>query len=354
MLRLLWKSLKWFVFGLVTLAVLLLAPVAYIELGCRQSSDNITPYAPIITDPKFQRNEAATFLTYPEWHIVHAYDNYAKVISTGDPHDFQFLKSIAGFWSSACKLTKLADSYGGADQQTRSVIYVIGVSFTAEFGAKALYEETFGRLFTILRGDTHSTLDITSAEMAAIYAKFLQQVPWYKYDFPADRAVLKKRSDGSLRDRERTFALGIEFATKAAYAKVIAQAVAATEVAKLRIRSVVSGLTQEQLLNIEGITVLGTLPGGTLIETPRYRAFTRILEKIALQGGEIKEIAGNNDIMLSALSEERQPSLNGIQIRRQGYDDFRYLYWVPLTQLGSKIREFEASKTIRLEHIYDY
>ena len=267
MFRLIWKTLKWSLIGLVTLAILLLAPVAYIEFGCRQDTSNST-YSPIITDAEFQRNEAATFLTYPEWHIVHAYDNYAKVISTGDPHDFQFLKSIAGFWSSACRLTKLADSYGGADQQTRGMIYVIGVSFTVEFGTKALYEETIGRLFTMLRGGKHSALDIASAEMAADYATFLQQIPWYKYDFPTDRALLAKRSDGSLRDRERKFALGTEFGAKTSYAKIIAQAVAATKQATLTIRSVVTNISAEQLAEINDITVIQSMDNGILIETP--------------------------------------------------------------------------------------
>lgn len=353
MIRLIWKILKWPLICLVTLSIILLAPVAYTEYGCRQDVGN-TAYTPIITNPEYQRNEAATFLTYPEWHIVHAYDDYAKVVSTGDPHDFQFLKSIAGFWSSACKLTNLADTYGGADQQTRTMVYVIGVSFTAEFAAKALYEETVGRLFTLIRGEAHSPLDTASAKMAVNYAKFLQQVPWYKYNFPADRAILTEQSDGSLRDRERKLALGTEFAAKAAYAKVIAQAVAATSQAKLTIRSIISGLSADQLSKIDGVTVLQMNNDEAMIETPRYRAFTHIIQNIALIGGEIEEIAGNDDIMLSVLSTKFQPQLNAIEIKRQGYGDSRYLFWIPLKELATTIRNIDQNDLAALEHIYDY
>lgn len=353
MLRLIWKILKWPLMSLVTLIAVLLAPVVYTEFDCRGQA-NVKPYDPIIKNAEFQRNEAATFLTYPEWHIVHAYDNYAKVIADGDPHHFNFFNSISGFWSSACKLTELADTYGGADQQTRGMIYVIGVSFTAEFGAKALYEETLGRLFATLRGNEHSPLDIASAKMARDYAQFLQQVPWYKYDFPKDRAILSEQSDGSLRDRERNIALGLEFATKTSYAKVIAEAVAATEQAKLTIRSVVTGLTADQLAGIDDITLLNMSDDNALIETPRYRAFTYILQEIALKGGEIKEIAGNDDIMLSVLSNIPQTDHTGIELPRQGYDDYRYLYWMPVHALAGTIRKFDASKAVRLEHIYDY
>jgi hypothetical protein len=353
MLRIIWKILKWPLICIVSLVAILVAPVAYTELACRQESTK-SDYTPIITDPELQRNEAATFLTYPEWHIVHAYDNYAKVISTGDPHHFQFLKSIARFWSSACKLTGLADTYGGAEQQTRTMIYVIGVSFTAELGAKALYEETIGRLFTVFQGNSHSALDEASAKMADEYAKFLQQVPWYRYDFQTDRAALIAQSDGSLRDRERNLALGMEFAVKAAYAKVIAKAVAATEIAKLRIQSVITQISEDQLRNIKGVTIISNLENGILIETPRYRAFTHILHDIARQGGEIIEIAGNDEIMLSVLSDAQNPDLMGIELERQGYDDYRYLYWLPLKKLASSIRKFDENPEVRLEHIYDY
>lgn len=353
MLRWIWKTVKRILLGILILILLLLAPVGYVEFGCRENAAN-APYTPIISAPEFQRNEAATFLTYPEWHIVHAYDNYAKVIQTGNPHDFKFLKSIFGFWSSACTLTRMADTYGGAEKHLRNVIYVIGVSFTAELAMKALYEETVGRVFVNLRGKDHSTLDKVSAEMAAEYATFLQQIPWYKYDFPKDRADLAKRMDGSLRDRERKFALGTEFAVKTAYAKVIAQAVAATETAKLQIRTVVTGLDETALSRIPDVIIIGKIGDKIIIETPRYRAFTHILQEIAALGGEIVEIAGNDDIMMSLISKTQQSDLKGIALYRQGYNDFRYLYWVPLKDLATLIRKFDADQDIQLEHIYDY
>jgi hypothetical protein len=52
----------------------------------------------------WQRPEGRTLMTYPEWHIVHAYEDYAAVIRTGDPDDFGFLSSIGDFWSSTCAL----------------------------------------------------------------------------------------------------------------------------------------------------------------------------------------------------------------------------------------------------------
>ena len=68
--------------GLAVLAciLLLLAPIGYVELACRGegASDQYDPILPAA----HHRPESSTLLTYPEWHIVHAYDDYADVIRT--------------------------------------------------------------------------------------------------------------------------------------------------------------------------------------------------------------------------------------------------------------------------------
>ena len=97
------KFLKRIGLLLLLLVVGLTAPVAYIELACRPT-EVVSSYDPILP-PEHRRAEGRTLLTYPEWHIVHAYDDYAKVISTGDPHDYRYLSSIGGF-GSAWRLSK--------------------------------------------------------------------------------------------------------------------------------------------------------------------------------------------------------------------------------------------------------
>jgi len=348
----LFRFVVWSIAALVVAVLLLLSPVAYTELACHGDLEE-SNYQSLLAE-EHHRNEAATFLTYPEWHIVHAYEDYAKVLETGDPHDFGYVSSVVGFWSSLCALTEKADAHGGADSATKMMVYTIGVSFTAELAFKALYEETLGRIFTWLRGADHSALDRASAEMARDYAAFLNQVPWYKYAFKSDVAVLSASKDGSLRDWERDLALGIEFSSKAAYAQVIDQAVAATGQAKLTIRSVVEGLTQQQLELIDKVTVLGPSAQGFEIETPRYRIFTHILEEIALAGGRIVEIAGNDDIMLTVigpLSASHSGAL--IQLRRQGYGDQRALLSVGITELSEILRTIKDGPW-RLEHVHDY
>lgn len=347
----LWRWLKRVVLASVAIVVLLLLPVGYTELAC-QGDAEAADYTSLITDPDWQRAESRTLMTYPEWHIVHAYDDYARVISDGDPHDFAYLRAITGFWTALCPLTQASADMGGITGDTKLTIYTIGVSFSAEFLAKAAYEETLGRLATVLRGQNErAALDDLSAEQASDYAEFLQQTPWYKWDFKSDKAALVATATEALRDRERAFALGLEYAVKSAYAGVIEQAVAGVGADKLRLRSIVTGITPDDLAAINGVTVIEPVPQGTLIETDRYRAFTRILETLADAQADVVEIAGNDDILFTVTTPD--PEFDGAlySFQRQGYGDWRHLVLVPVADLADRLRGLQNKA---LEHVHDY
>ena len=345
--------------GLLLLVVLLLLPVGYVETFCRADADKPAATA-LITDPAFQRAEANTYLTYPEWHIVYAYEGLARVLETGDEHAFGYASSVKGFWTSFCALNREAGRHGGADFATRSTIHVIGVSFTLEMAMKALYEETLGHVFALLRGPVKTPQDRYAAAMAADYAAFLQQVPWYKYDFGA--AVSKLWAEpmtAPLRGWERRLALGGEWKAKAVYARGIAAAVQASGEAKLSIRSVVTGLDPAVLSAIPEVRIVATLPQGIVIETPRYRKFTHIIEAVIAAGGSFVDIAGNDEIMLSATGSHDPASQDLTRgrvlsrIGRDGYDGERMLVGTRLEDLGPTVREL-ADHGLALEHIYDY
>jgi hypothetical protein len=350
-MRRLGRALLWLVGVLGVVVLALLAPVAWVELACR-GEPVASDYTPLLP-PENRRVESRTLLTYPEWHIVHAYDDYARVIATGDPHDFGFFRAVRTYWSSLCALTEQAAAHGGVDGETRQMVYVIGVSFTAELTLKAAYEETLGRLFVALRGPERAPLDDLSARQAADYAAFLQQVPWYKWDFRRDIAELEAAKTNSLRDRERRFALGTEYAAKAGYAGVIASAVASVGADELTLRMIVTGAAPEELEATEGITLIAERPEGIEIETPRYRKLTNLLIDMAGQGVETVEIAGNDDIMLTVLSD--QPTMEGslFSFPRQGYGDWRHLLLVKVPELMPTLRRL-AEGTARVEHVHDY
>lgn len=345
------KLLKRVVLLILLLVVGLTAPVAYIELACRPT-ETASTYEPILL-PEHHRAEGKTLLTYPEWHIVHAYDDYAKVISTSDPHDYRYLSSIGGFWTSLCSLSQASGPHGGFPSSFKQTIYTIGVSFSAELLAKALYEETIGRAATWMRGDTRAPLDDLSADQAEQYSAFLQQVPWYRWDFARDAQALTVNAGDALRDRERRFALGIEYRTKARHAKVIADAVANMEPDALRLRLIVTGLSNEELTAFDSLNVIAEHDQGIEIDTPRYRELTVLLSKMAQANGDFVEIAGNDDILLTATSDNANLDEALYSFTRQGYGDFRHLILLPVTDLADTLRSLDG-QSLHLEHIHDF
>lgn len=335
--------------ALLIVVVGLATPVVYVETMCRGDA---TPAAstPLSTET---RPEIRTLLTYPEWHIVHAYDDYAEVIRDGDPHDFSYFRAVTGYWNALCTLTQASAALGEIDTETRQLVHVIGVSFTFEMMMKAAYEETLGRAATLIRGPQHARLDNLSAQQAADYAAFLQQVPWYRYNFRGDAAALNAVATDAFRDRERAFSLGLEHLARAAYAGVIAQAVAATGFDDLTLQMVVTDLPPEAFTATEGVSLIGQSDEGFEVETPRYRELTGILADWAAQGANFIDMAGNDQIMFTATSDA--PTQDGAlaNLPRQGYGDTRHLFLVPVRDLAASLRALDA-RGLRLEHIHDY
>ena len=330
----------------------LLSPVAYVELACR--GEPVAVASGAILPPEHRRPGSNTLLTYPEWHIVHAYEDYAAVIRTGDPHDFRYLSAIGGFWSSLCALTGRSAAMGGPSPDYRTMVHVIGVSFTAEMLAKAAYEETLGRAATWVRGADHAPLDDLSARQATEYAAFLQQVPWYRWDFRRDADALGEAATRAFRDRERALALGLEYRFKAAYAGLIESAVAATGGDQLTLRSIVTGLSPEALAQVEGVAVIAERPEGVEIETPRYRAFTDLAKVLAERGADFVEIAGNDEILLTAIAERPNGASADDSViavlPRQGNPGRRELRLIRVADLAETLR----GGTVAVEHIHDY
>ncbi|MEM8650381.1 MAG: hypothetical protein AAGF54_07625 [Pseudomonadota bacterium] len=359
MFRFIGKIFKWGLVAVLLTVLALLAPIGYVETFCR-ADPNQRAYKSIVTDKEFTRGEANSYLTYPEWHIVYAYEGLANVLKTRDEYAFDYTTSISGFWRAYCGLNKKANQHGGGEFGTRLVIYTIGASFTLEMMLKAAYEETLGRVFALIRGSQKTQQDQYAAEMAQDYATFLQQIPWFKYDFNAANDTLWNLPvENTLRGWERRLALGLEWKAKSGYASIIDSSAGLAGAPQLRFRSVVKNLTPDQLSSINEVDIVSTTADYTIIETPRYRKLTRIIIKITEAGGELVEIAGNDDIMLSAV-EPANRNVSPFQtgrvlsvINRDGFNSRRILVALKVSELGKAIKEISESGR-EIEHIYDY
>lgn len=347
--------------ALVLLPVLLLAaaPVVVVERACVAEEADRAPPPPRydLGEGHWRRAAGDSFLTYPEWFIVHAYEDMAGVARQASESDFDYLASIAGFWRSLCQATREAGRTGAmtADQATTN--HVIGISFTAEMAVIGAYERTIGALTAWMRGPRRTPEDEFALRVAEDYATFLRQVPWYEYPFGTELSRLWQETPfgevSVLRSAERRLWLSALYGGRAIYAEAIG-ALAGVAPAALRIRSVIAGGDPE---SDPRITVLHRFEDGAiLIETPRYRALTDILAGIAQRGGEVREIAGNPRILVTVLAPAGV-ALPGEPVfalpiqsrpgwRRLGLD-------VEVPALARLMRDAAAAGAT-FEHAYDY
>jgi hypothetical protein len=357
------RDFKWVGIGLAALIVAALIPVVFTETVCNAPVDAQAEPFKSVLDPADRRDEVNTYLTYPEWSIVHAYEDFAAVTRQGSESDFGYFGSIRSYWSNLCRIRRIASGRAPVPVETKTMLYVIGVSFALEMGIKGFYEETVGRMTAWLRGPVRTPEDEFALKVADEYALFLRQTPWYRFPFgeklKAFWAETPLTGGSFIRKVERRGSLSLEYAVKSVYAKALG-ALAGLDPAPLKIRSVVSGLDRSDTDADNRITVIKTLDDGrSIIETPRYRTFTEIIRGLSARGRNFTEIAGNDDILVTVKVPPGEPldfagarELFEVPIqakpgwRRVGLD-------VKVPALTELIRKLATSKA-ELEHVYDY
>lgn len=344
------------------LSVLLLG-AAYIEGGCRGQGGSLAaaaPYTSIWDAPADLRPEPNTWLTYPEWHIVYSAEGFAEVLRTSRPSQFSYVRDVVGFWTSYCAVNGATAGMPGRGEY-KATIYTIGVSYTLELGAKAAYEWTLGRVIEWV-GGAESGSDRYSAEVQADYGRFLHDTPWYRYDFGGALSGLwaVEAGDHPLRHWERRLVLSAEYATKAVYAKVIGAAVAASGFDELTLQFVAEG-TADAVTAIDArLVVRQDLGGGRLlVDAPRYEEFTDLVRALARSNVVVLEIAGNDDIFVTAVVPEGRVVGADVSERlfalevdgRPGFE--RVGLTLKVRNLLPLVRQLEADGGA-LEHVYDY
>jgi hypothetical protein len=315
-----------------------------------------------VLSPDESRSEVDSYITYPEWAIVYAYDDFAAVTRRGSESDFHYLDSIRSFWTSLCAVKRVAPQHGQVALDYNAMLYIIGPSFTAEMAAKGLYEGTIGALTAWIRGPTRTPEDEFALNVADNYAQFLRQTPWFAYPF---FHTLKRfwtevplTGGNPIRKAERRIGQSLEYASKAIYAKAIG-ALAGFSPAELRIRSAVADLGAADIAAEPRIVLVRKEGNLSVIDTPRYQEFTEILQKLAERGRDISEIAGNRSIMVTLLSPQCGPFALGefptlfiVPIHaRPGW--CRYALDVGVPRLTFLFRSLAHTK-YEVEHVFDY
>ncbi|HEY0012727.1 MAG TPA: hypothetical protein VGB79_07720 [Allosphingosinicella sp.] len=339
------------------------APIVYIETSCSDPLPGLqatAPYRPLMAGAEGRREEARTFLTYPEWYIVYSAESLGRFLETRPPSAYSYVADVRGFWRGYCAANRAAaGSQAGSDAKV--MIYTIGISYSAEMLLKGLYENTWGRAFEWIGGH-ESGNDRYTARVQQRYGAFMHETPWYRFGFGDALAGLWATpvSGDAVRHWERRFVYTAEYGFKSLYAAVLGWASgAALGRDEPTLRFVVRAEPEAIAAVDRRLRPVGRLPGGlTVVEAPRYAQFTDLLQRLAATDAALVEIAGNDDIFVTLRAPADRPVPPGtVQLFAQPLDDRagwqRLGLAVKVDRLLPLLRALRTSGA-EFEHVYDY
>ena len=356
----------------ILILLLVVLPSVVIGLNCVGSGGPATPptvdvSAPTAGLPDYARVEDQTYLTYPEWYIVYSADEYGAYIRDHRPSGFPYFQAVGQYWGiyfQVCASTRDAYPFNVGYHFSN---LITGVSFSVENVIKGLYENTVGRLSEALSsGEVPQTDEDAYARKVAVeFGAFIHTIPWYQFPYGEKLGGLWAESSGwgadPVRKWERRLSLTFEYAVKAAYGWFIRGGTAATYAPeKLEIQAWVDGLTPAMLATESEIRVIKPIGGqSAIISIPRYEAFTQLVPKLTQQGLKFVEIAGNDEILITAFAPRdwRYDLQQGTYLFAEPVltdpDLARVAIRVPVKALPEVLADL-SSEGVRLEHIYDY
>jgi hypothetical protein len=311
----------------------------------------------------YKRPEESTFLTYPEWAIVYAAREYAGFVSSQPPSAFPYWAYIGRFWQDYAVMIRASEAYP-FNFQNHLMLMVIGVSHTVEHAVQWGYENTIGRLAELAAGFESVPEDTYQADVAAEYAAFLDQVPWYRFPYAEKRAGLwNVESAGgwaAVRSWERKLGFGLAYTIKQGYADLIKSGLDATsDAALLDIHVWAQGPVREAIAGEPDTEIVRDLgEDGMAFVTRRYQVFTEMVPRQIEKGVRFIEIGGNRLIFLTALTDGDIALPHGVQpvfdyVLPAEPETRRIGVVVAVSQLHEALPALGEAGA-RLEHIYDY
>ncbi len=317
----------------------------------------------LVTPEEDRRGEEQTWLTFPEWFLVFSPAEYADLLETRASSEFPWFGHIGEFWKSYGAVIDATDEFE-FNGEYHTMINVIGVSTTIEYGLKGAYETLVGRLTELTAAPNATAEDRLAARVARDYVDFVRVRPWYEFDFVTPLRELWSDTpaggDHLIRKWERRYLLTSEWAAKAGYAWALGLATGSTfEKPKITTLSWVSAAPDEAALQAHGIEVVQRDGEFALLALPRYQGFTDAATWLAAQGTQFIEIAGNRGpILVSVVSPAAQPMPAGADapIRQSlstkpGFE--RRVLRVDVGALSDTLAE-AARNGDSIEHVFDY
>ena len=347
-------------------------------VGCRSNGDgiNITPNSSelkndgqakeIIRNLKgYFRNEEQTYLTFPEWYIVYSAEEYATSLVKNPPSKFSYFRSVGQYWKSYCGVYSITRYNYPFNFGYHVVLFVIGGSYSIENITKGIYENTIGRITELISTNSPTQEDIYAQKVASEYGKFIHTIPWYEFPFKDKLKGLWSETDlfgpNFVRKWERKIILSLEYGFKSVYGWIIKGGTKTAYAPEdLEIYAIVKNLSDNILAQNPRVRLVTRIDSEfSIILLPRYEEFTQIVPTLTRQGVQFVEIAGNDEILISAIAprdwEFKSSDANTLfSMKVLVETNFeRVAIGVPIKNLHSVLSSLD-SEGKKLEHIYDY
>lgn len=333
----------------------------YIE---KVSNDWMVNETNILTPKEHVRPGDQTFLTFPEWYLVHSPNEQATYFKTRTSSTFPYWEHVLQLWKSYMIVSDQIMEPYEFNYGYHLMIVVLTVSTTVEYGAKQIYETMIGRVTSLSEDKALTEEDQFNAKFTQSYVDFILQTPWYEYNFFNELKSLWLEvplfGDHMIRKWERRYYLTTDIFVKAVYGFLIKKATKATYEDPILGTAIV---LNERIDTNDKIQVLNDNdPLHAVYLIPRYADFHPTLESILLgKTVGIQEIAGNTSATLVTVLVKKGESLptipNVTTLFRQDIltrpGENRYALVTKVQYLKSMLEILKESH-IETEHIYDF
>jgi hypothetical protein len=279
-----------------------------------------------------------------------------------NPSNFPFYASINEYWKLYDKSVKLVENYPKNDEYM-TMLQVIGVSTTIEYGFKMLYENTIGKVFSWFSEPTRSEQEQIINEAHRAYSDFVYHTAFYEFSFWSWVKKVWECSEtqeeySSIRKWERTLFFTLEFSFKAFYSQLLTSATKATYEEPVK-NIYVWVTTSEKIKENENVKIMQKEENRYLLAIKRWGAFTTELKGFIDKNMKINSIGGNHKIVISllmpkevTLSQKNVEYLydsNVVSDTKQK----RVVSLVPVDNMLEYMKKCQSTSCV-VEHIYDY
>jgi hypothetical protein len=263
------------------------------------------------------RGEARSYLTLPSRLVVYSADDRAEWLTRRPPSGYPYFGSIKQYWAgynAVCEVTSREHAFTAGDHVA---LAAAGAAFSVEYTLTGLWENTIGRATEWIsaasrtwRAGAPTPEDAFAIRTAREYAAFIHKIPWY--DFPYGDRLLTLWNGSPLwgpnviRKWDRRIVLTAEYGLKG-IAALIARQVASPAAADGGASSSLIYAAIDQASptafadeRIREFKPLG--PRSYIVSLPPREGFTETVRELQAKGVRFLSIAGNDDILLTAIA----------------------------------------------------